>query len=492
MSRGIRVRTGTYVDSVMQLAGTRAMLVQPRVEWAAAAMATPANLDTLHGQGFTGDALSTADANDLVLAVRAKDPHAVDAALTAGDEAMFAAQTSAPEEQEPIRTLERAVELQPDNSVAVISVPGEYAAMQAHKALTAGLDVLLFSDNVSVQEEIALKDRAAALGKLVMGPGAGTALLNGTGLGFANAVRPGQVGVVAAAGTGAQEVMCLLDHWGAGVSSVIGLGGRDLSEAVDGRMARQAIGRLRADPGTDVIVLVSKPPAPHVARAVISAAGDHPLVAVLVGLRDSLDVPPNVRIARTLEEGALATVDLLGLPKPLLSTPTGSAAPGRTAIRGLFSGGTLCYESQVILADTHGPVYSNAPLDKSLSLPYPPGASACLDLGEEEYTKGRPPPMIDPEARLEMLRSQAADPTVAVILLDIVLGYGSHPNPASALAPTCADITGPQIIAYCLGTNADPQNLQSHRQLLRDAGCIVTETAARASFAAAICAGQSA
>ena len=485
MSRGIRLLTGIHADSVVQLLGSRTMREQPGVEWATAAMATPTTLETLREEGFTDDALSTADVYDVVLAVRAADEQAVEAALDAGYSAMFSTQAAAPTEQSPVRTLERAVARTPGSDVAVISVPGEYAAMQAHKALTAGLDVLLFSDNVSVEEEIELKDRAAALGRLVMGPGAGTAFLNGTGLGFANAVRPGRVGVVAAAGTGAQEVMCLLDRWGAGISSVIGLGGRDLTEAVGGRMARQAIQRLCADDGTDVAVLVSKPPAPQVARDVIETAGDHPLVAVLVGLRDELDVPPNVRIARTLEEGALTTLDLLALPRPELPTPSGRAEPGRTAIRGLFSGGTLCYESQVILADVFGPVHSNAPLDKSLRLPYPQGASACLDLGEEEYTRGRPHPMIDPEARAEILREQGADETVAVILLDVVLGYGSHPDPAGTLAPICAEITGPQIVAYCLGTDADPQNLQAQRQKLRDAGCIVTETAARASFTAA-------
>lgn len=490
---GIRLITDTFVDSVRQLAGTRAMSAQPGVEWAAVAMATPANIDTLRAEGFPDRELSTAHANDLVLAVRAVNEQAVDAALQAGYAALFAATAASTEEHNTAaRTLERAVARQPGTTVAVISVPGEYAALEAHKALTAGLDVLLFSDNVPIEQEIELKDRAMALGRLMMGPGAGTALLAGTGLGFANVVRPGPVGVVAAAGTGAQEVMSLLDRWGSGISAVVGVGGRDLTDTVDGRMARQAVAALRADETTQVILLVAKAPSPRVARAVMAEAFGKPMVAALIGMHGDVDLP----VTRTLEAGALATLDLLGLPRPNLvgdlpaqiDEAIRRLGSGRHAVRGLFSGGTLCYESQVILADVFSRVYSNAPLDQTMRLPYPKGASVCLDLGEEEYTRGRPHPMIDPETRVAILREHGHDESVAVILLDVVLGYGAHADPAGALAPVCEEITregGPRIVAYCLGTDQDPQNLQSQRQRLRDAGCIVTETAARASFAAA-------
>ena len=301
---GVRVVGDSYVDSVLQLAGTRAMRAAPGVDWAAAAMGTPANVETLRGEGFADEALNDVGANDLVLAVRATDGDSVDAALEAGDAALFAPRAASGEDRvESARTLERAVARQPGSTVAVISVPGDYAALEAHKALTAGLDVLLFSDNVPVEQEIGLKDRAAALGRLVMGPGAGTAMLGGTGLGFANVVKPGRVGVVAAAGTGAQEAMSLLDRWGAGVSAVIGLGGRDLTAAVGGRMALRAVAALREDDDTDVILLVSKPPDPEVARAVAGAAGDTPLATALPG-------------TSTLEAGVLDTLDLLGLPHP--------------------------------------------------------------------------------------------------------------------------------------------------------------------------------
>ena len=307
----ITVRPDTYVDSVVQLSGTRALLAGDGVDWAAAAMATPANLDTLAAEGFTLDRLAGAGVNDLFLAVRATSEAAVAAAVAAAEAAMFAARGDAPgaSAQQPPRTLAEALHREPAAAVAVISVPGDYATLEAHKALSAGLHVLLFSDNVPVAAEVELKRRATRLGRLVMGPGAGTAMLGGTGLGFANAVRPGRVGVVAAAGTGAQEVAALVHRWGGGVSQIIGLGGRDLSAAVGGLMAHSAVRALAADPGTDVILLVSKPPDPAVAAAVLAQAGDTPLVAALIGLPpDAIEFPTGVTHAATLEAGAAAAL----------------------------------------------------------------------------------------------------------------------------------------------------------------------------------------
>lgn len=496
MTHELRVYPGLYVDSVLQMSATRAMLHSDGVEWAAAAMGTPANLEVLGQEGF--DTGRVTSANDLFVAVRTGDDEAAQAAVAAAEEALFAARESSSDTgaARADRSVSRAVRENPATNVAVISVPGDYATLATHQALTAGLDVLLFSDNVSVDDEIAVKDRAAGLGRLVMGPGAGTAMLAGTGLGFANVVRPGRVGVVAAAGTGAQEAMSLLDRWGVGVSQVIGVGGRDLSEAVDGRMAKAAVAALDRDPGTDLILLVSKPPSARVAQAVLSTAEDTPVVASFVGLSGDLDVPAGARVSRTLEGGVLATLDVLGVTHPDLTgdlpdqiTRICRTLPAeRTLVRGLFSGGTLCYESLVILGDILGDVWSNVPLRRELAVPAPASSHICLDLGEEEYTKGRPHPMIDPEARLEFLREAAAEPDVAAILMDVVLGHGSHADPAGEIAPVCAQIHeagGPIVVAYVLGTDQDPQGLDRQRTALREAGCLVTTTAARAALAAA-------
>jgi FdrA protein len=481
------------------MSSSRAMLDVDGVEWAAAAMATRGNLDTLRERGFGTEQLPREGANDLFLAVIAADTDTLEAAVAAGRRAAFnrsGEQQPRQQAQTTPRTLEEAVAAQPASNVAVISVPGDYAALEAHRALTAGLDVLLFSDNVPVPDEVELKDRAAGEGRLVMGPGAGTAMLGGTGLGFANAAGRGRVGVVAAAGTGAQEAMSLLDRWGAGVSHVIGLGGRDLSRAVGGTMARAALRALAADPDTDLALLVSKPPEPAVARAVLGAAGQLPVVAALIGLDQEVELPRGAELARTLEHGVIAALRRLDLrPPDPAAEPAGAVRTQldglderRTLVRGLFSGGTLCYETLVLLRDTLGPVHSNTPLEPGLGLPAPAHSHVCLDLGEEEYTRGRPHPMIDPQARLEMLRETGGDPEVAVILLDIVLGYGSHPDPAGELAPACAEIIaagGPRIIAYVLGTERDPQGFAAQRQRFADAGCLVPETSARAALAAA-------
>lgn len=496
----------TYLDSIVQLSGTRTMRAVDGVGWASAAMATPGNLDTLSAEGFDPADWDGAGAGDLFIAVRGESDDAVAEAVAAGEQAMFAQGSSTPgaggDAARTARTVAQACELAPDSSVAVVSVPGDYAALEAHQALTAGLHVLLFSDNVPVETEVELKERAAGLGLLVMGPGAGTAMLGGTCLGFANVTTPGPVAVVAAAGTGAQEAMSLLDRWGVGVSHVIGLGGRDLSAGVGGIMARAALSALRDDDATEVVLLVSKPPDVEVARSVLAAAAGKPVVAALIGLDPgAIDVGDGVRLAGSLETGVVRALAALGRTAPdptagLREAVTAAVAElpaGRTQLRGLYSGGTLCYESLVILAGALGDVYSNTPVDKALGLPAPAGAHTCLDLGEEEYTQGRPHPMIDPEARIEMLRAAGADPDVAVIVLDVVLGHGSHPDPAGQLAPVCADIIagagaggpGPRIVVYVLGTDRDPQGFDAQRRVFTEAGCVVTDTAARAALAAA-------
>jgi FdrA protein len=261
-------------------------------------------------------------------------------------------------------------------------------------------------------------------------------------------------------------------------------------------MAGAAVAALREDPATEVILFVSKPPAPDVASAVLATGGGTPVVAALIGLDPDFPTPSGVVLADTLESGVLASLGVLGMAAPDTTVTLGPSveqarrrlSPGRSLVRGLFSGGTLCYESLVILARTIGEVRSNTPINKQWGLPAPDGSHQCLDLGEEEYTKGRPHPMIDAEARIELLREHGEDPQVAAIILDVVLGYGANPDPAGILAPVCESVMaggGPQIVAYVLGTEHDPQGYTAQRDRLVSAGCIVTETAARASLVAA-------
>ena len=339
MTTRVRIVKDTYLDSVVQLSGTRAMRAVDGVDWATAAMATPANLETLEHEGFDGDDLAGAGPGDLVLAVRAASEDAVEAAEEAGRDAMFsarAAETGADAAEAPARTQAEALARLAGGNVAVISVPGDHAALETHKALSEGLHVLLFSDNVPVAAEVELKTRAEQLGLLVMGPGAGTAMLGRTCLGFANVVAPlaertGAVAVVAAAGTGAQEAAVLLDRAGVGVTHVVGLGGRDLSADVGGIMGRTAVRALAADPATEAILLVSKPPDARVAATVTAQAGDTPLVAALIGL----DEPTASRSARHLETGVLAVA---GPPRPPTPRRHRSACAPRSRRRSPRSG----------------------------------------------------------------------------------------------------------------------------------------------------------
>lgn len=503
-ARVLVVRSNTYVDSVQLMALTRTLQDHDGVDWAAAVMGTPANVETLRGEGFEQPALAGVVANDLLIAARADSTETAEQAL--GDAERALDETKPPDThtgRAAPRSLREAVTLDKQANVAIVSVPGRYAAIEAHKALGAGLHTLLFSDNVTLDDEIHLKRRAVELGLLLMGPGAGTSHLGGKGLGFCNAVRHGPVGVVAAAGTGAQEVMSLIHRLGSGTSNVIGTGGRDLHTDVDAAMTRLAVRALAEDDSTEVIVIVSKPPAPQVAERLIESLPQaKPCVVALLGLEEPLSAPPNVRIVDTLDAAVTTAVSLggvtpasLGAGLSALASETSIALPDdRVAIRGLFSGGTLCFETMVLLSRLVGPVFSNTPLQPDWALPAPQGAHVCLDLGEEEFTLGRPHPMIDAQARVEHIDRAAAVTSSAVILLDVVLGYGSHPDPAGVLAPACERArqggAGPAVVAYVLGTDQDPQGLKTQVDTLREAGCLVAPTAARAALLAAAIAAR--
>ncbi len=497
----VLIRHDTYVDSVLLMSISRTMREAEGSEWAAALMGTEANLEDLRSQGFEDD-LASAGANDLVLAVRADSRERAEAAISAGQEALGPRERPAgsPQELAPW-SLAEAVSRLPDANIALVSVPGEYAALEAHKALSAGLHVLLFSDNVPLEDEVALKERGAALGRFVMGPGAGTAFLGGAGLGFANVVERGPVGIVAAAGTGAQEAMSLLGRWGAGVSEVIGVGGRDLRVEVGGRMTRMALRALEEDPRTRVLLLVSKPPSPEVASDLLGQLREgKPAVAALIGFRERAETAEGVRLARTLEEGVRLALEILGIPPPDTAEGMADAAKsameglddGRRSIRGLFAGGAVCYESMGVMSKRLGAVHSNTPLQDGWGLPAPPGAHACLDLGEEEFTRGRPHPMIDLEPRADRIIEESSDPSVGVILVDVVLGHGAHEDPASALAAACEEARrrGVAVVAYVLGTDADPQGYRDQRAAMERAGSVVAPTGARAALLAAAIAAR--
>ena len=486
------LRRGLYRDSVTLMRLAAALEARPGVARASAVMATPANLRMLaeHGVAAAG---TEAGANDLLIAVEGEDgdvlADALDeaAALLEGGDAPAAPVGGAAAAPRP-RSLAEARDGLPEATLALISCPGEYAAAEAMKALRLGLDAMIFSDNVALEDEVALKREAEERGRLVMGPDCGTAIVSGVPLGFANRVRRGAIGVVGASGTGLQQVTCLIDRLGAGISHAIGTGGRDLSREVGGATTLRALAMLAEDESTGTVVLVSKPPDGDVMRRVLDAAAatGKPVVACFPGAASPAALPANVRFAATLDEAA-AIATGVPIPSAGIDLPR---ATGRDRLVGLFSGGTFCYEAQAVAAPRLGRILSNAPLDPRDAVDGDTGgAHVMLDLGDDALTRGRPHPMIDYGPRLERIRDAAAAPDTAAILIDVVLGTGAHDDPASVLAPVIRAFDGPVAVGSVCGTEADPQCLSRQEGALREAGTIVAESNARAARIAAEIAG---
>jgi succinyl-CoA synthetase alpha subunit len=489
------VYRNSYRDSV-ELMGIAAELEKlPGIVRAGLVMATPANLAVLAGAGMAEAAADGAGPNDLVVAVAAADGDAARAALDRAG-TLLAAGAGGDAGSDPLKpvpqTLGEGLAEVPDANLALVSTPGTYATAEAMKALKRGLNVFLFSDNVSVEDEIALKALAGRKGLLVMGPDCGTAIVGGVPLGFANAVRRGPIGLVAASGTGLQQVTCLIDRFGSGVSHALGTGGRDLDERVGGRTMLAAIELLLADPATTVLVLISKPPSESVARVILDAVrgapkpvvvnflGGDPEAVRAAGAYPAATFEDAATIATALATGSDASAPPPSLEPVLVAAADGAAAllaPGQSAVRGLFSGGSLAGEAKLILKSVRGPSAHDV----------------VLDLGDDEYTVGRPHPMIDPRLRNEQILAAAGDPAVAVILLDVVLGYGSNPDPAGALVPAIREARevaaragrSLAIVASVCGTPTDPQGLGRQEATLADAGVILAPSNARAAMVAA-------
>jgi succinyl-CoA synthetase alpha subunit len=497
------VKKNRYLDSVFLMLLARRIAARPGITDASAVLGTAANLAVLAGMGYGGADFAAAGANDLVLALEG-EPDALEA-VAADAEAWLAQGSGTPGSavREP-RTVAEAVAQRPDSSLAVISVPGEHAAREARAALRAGLHVFLFSSNVPLAEEVDLKTEAAARGLIVMGPDCGTAYLGGAGVGFANAVRRGPIGIVGSTGTGMQEFSCLVHQAGSGLSAGIGTGSRDLSDAVGGRSTLAAIEALEADPETRVVTVLAKPPDPAAAARLRSRLDRcaKPVVLCLLGAEPGRS-GGNVRTAATIDGAARLALEAVGLDRAGLPECDGAdlrtAAAAQVArmgprqrwIRGLFSGGTLCYQAQAIFRQAGLKVHANAPLEgmPELSDPHCSVGDTFVDLGAEIFVQGRPHPMIDGTQRRRRLEQEAEDPEVALVLLDFILGAISSRDPVGDLlgavrgAQEAARRRGGHlcVAASVCGTDQDAQGLQAQVRALAEAGVLVFHTAAQAA-----------
>jgi succinyl-CoA synthetase alpha subunit len=509
-----QVRKNLYKDSVALMRIAETILQDPAVFRATLVMGTPANQDILAEAGLSSDAARAAGPSDLVIVIESADPATAERAFAAVDAALAGpAKPSGAAQRILPRTLAMGLNEMTGANLVQVSVPGAYAGAEALKAVKRGRAVFLFSDNVPLAQEKVVKDLAAKRGVLVMGPDCGTAIIGGVPLGFANVVRRGCIGLVGASGTGLQEVSSQIHLMGEGVSHAIGTGGRDIKAEIGASTMLAALDLLATDAATAVIGIVSKPPAAGAMAAVLARAGrvGKPVIACFLGGTPT-DLPGNVAAVDTLHACAAACVarargagdaaaDADGANGAARDTVT-AAAPQRPAysatqrhLRGLFSGGTFCTEAQVVLRAAGVACRSNVPLVAELALAdlKVSREHTLLDLGDDDFTVGRPHPMIDPSVRVQRLRAEAADPATAVLLIDVVLGYAGHQDPAGALAPVIAEAIAAAraagralaVVGFVCGTEEDPQVRSRQEAKLAAAGVRLAPSSTHAARLAA-------
>lgn len=482
------VRSGVYYDSVVLMQLQRALTAQPGVIDAGVVMGTDANKDLLAQSDLLAPEVHDAGADDMVLVIKAEDESTAQDALEKVDELIAKRRGVSTDEDYRPKSLESASEMLPAAQWVLVSVPGRYAAGVARQALSLNKHVFLYSDNVTLMDEIDLKGTAVEKGLLVMGPDCGTAIVNGVGLGFANKIRHGSIGLVAGSGTGLQQVTARIHQLGGGITQALGTGGRDLTEPVGAVTAHQGLDLLSRDPQTKVIVLVSKPPSTKVADDLVQASRlvGKPVIVDFIGYATSVRKIDNVHFATSFDETAELAVQLASTEttvKENMDIDRKRYAQGQRFLRGLFSGGTLAYEAMLVLQDYLPVVYSNAPLKKEHQLAdsLVSQENTILDLGEDEFTVGRLHPMMDNNLRIRRLEVEADQPDVAVILMDVVLGYGAHPDPAGELSPAIREAREKatkagrhlEVVAIVTGTDEDPQDMDHQEVQLEAAGAKV-------------------
>lgn len=499
MSKEVKVKKNTYFDSVsLMTISTKANEVEG-VTQAMIGMGTDMNKEVLKSVGFASAEIDQAATSDLIMAIETETAEQLETAFIQIEE-LFERKKRLVEHDtdKSFKTISGAVQEQEAANIAVISVNGMYAAREAREALRNGLHVMLFSDNVSLEDEVELKEEAHEKGLLMMGPDCGTAIINNVGLCFANKVRPGNIGIVGASGTGSQELSVRIHEFGYGISQLIGTGGRDLSEEVGGVMMIDAIHALENDDQTDVIVLVSKPPAKKVEDKVLNVVKEltKPVVVFFLGGDEDTIRSSGAYYAKYSKEAAIQAVSLAGataseldthpLNMPLIEEVRDELNPEQQYIRGLFCGGTLCDEAMYATTEYFDNVYSNIHpdpahrlLDNQVSQEH-----TFIDFGSDEFTSGKPHPMIDPSTRIDRFLKEAKDPEVGVIVLDFVLGYGAHQDPVGVMLPAIKEAKKQAaedgrkliILGYVLGSNEDEQNLQEQISKLENAGVIISSS----------------
>ncbi|MCQ5362343.1 MAG: acyl-CoA synthetase FdrA [Candidatus Methanomethylicia archaeon] len=496
----VKIFKSRYYDSVKLLNVSKETSKLEGIEAAFLVMATDANKNLLKSLNLMTDEVSKAGNDDLVIAVKSTDETLADKAMNFAERMLLAGE----EENVKFESLEEALFKIQDANIVMISTPGRYVFDIAKKALEHNLNVFIFSDNVPLGDEIELKKFASSRGLLCMGPGCGTSIFYGKVLGFGNVIKEGNIGIVGASGTGIQEISVLIDRHGGGITSAIGTGSNDLTKDVGGLTTKLALKLLGEDDTTKVIVVVAKLPDVFVAQEVLRTASSYgkPVVACFLGLKKEtfIETGDNVIVVDTLEDAANYALKSVGMPPPKglplpaleeVNTKMKKLRDQQIYIRGIFSGGSLCYESQLIISKYLGKVFSNSPIraDWKLEDPMKSKEHTCVDMGAEEFTEGRAHPMIDPTLVKERIIEECKDPNVGVILFDTILGYGCHRDPASEL---CEAIRAGKVhaggevifVTSVCGTEKDPQGYKYQIDLLKEQGVIVANSNAMATMLA--------
>ena len=513
------VRKNLFRDSIQLMRLTEEVKKLGGVDDAVVSMGTDTNRLLLKDLGLLGRESSGAGDGDLIIAVRVGAGSDSGEVMGRVEQLVMAPPALPAGRRVPVlHSVRSAVDRLGGANLAVVSIPGNQAFGPSMELLRSGVNVHLFSDHVPLEQELELKRFASSRGLLVMGPGAGTSIINGVGLGFANSVRRGTVGIVASAGTGIQEVSIMLDRIGLGVSAALGVGGTDVSEEVGGLMMKDCLRLLENDSSTELIMIIAKTPKARVVKEVmdhVERETTKPAVACFLGLAPPALGLERITYAKTLHSAVHGAARLSGgdaegefdanisvtLEELSRAARDASASLGgeRLFVRGLYSGGTLAHETLLVFRELLGEAYSNTPLSKEFTLsdPNTSKGNAIVDLGDEFFTAGRAHPMIDPTLmRLRQAR-EAKDPEVAAILLDVILGYGSSPDPGGALQGAISDATrpattlgtGPAVMAHVCGTETDPQSLRAQSEKLSAAGATLFSSNALLAAGAALIVG---
>ena len=481
------VKKGSYHDSVVLMLLTNHISAMQGVNKVSIMMATPANKDIFKQSGLDTEELLAASANDMVVVADIENKTIMDTIETEID-AYFKKQNTQTQQTESVKSWDKALEKMPNADMAVISIAGAYAALEANRALDEGMNVFMFSDNVTIEDEKQLKQRAHDKGLVVMGPDCGTGIIQSVPIAFTNKVNSGKIGIIGASGTGIQELTTIIDRLGEGVKNAIGTGGRDLSSEIGGITMMDTINAMEQDDSIKVMIVISKPPAKAV-REMISnrlSAFKKPVVTLFLGEKPEYH-EEGFYHAYTLDEAARLAVNLVrdeDINSCVVSADTPENAFDKSenkTIKAYYSGGTLAGEAAMLIKDA---LNLDTPPEKAEGFMLKHGGHIVVDLGDDVYTQGKPHPMIDPAKRIECMQEATDDRSTGVILFDIMLGYGSHEDMAGALLPTInelkqkAENEGRKLffIATVCGTRHDYQGYDDAVNKLKNAGVIVCET----------------